>query len=189
MESVYRWLRSLAGYLLFWAVLENLLPGKSYEKYVRLFAGVILILLVFQPLVNIVDLEGIAARDYEERLFSYDVGELEKELLGVEEKRTALLIENYEQAVEEDVRQMAVDAGFSVLSCDVEIEADEGADEFGSVTAVTLRIAGADGNPDDGNANLRKTLSPEAEQLRQKIHSYYRLEEGNVKIWMVEGER
>ena len=52
MEAFYGWVRSLTGYFLFMLVLEHLLPGKKYGKYIRLFAGMVLILLVLQPLAG-----------------------------------------------------------------------------------------------------------------------------------------
>ena len=45
MEGLYEWIRNITYYLIFMTVVTNLLPDKKYEKYFRLFAGMVLILL------------------------------------------------------------------------------------------------------------------------------------------------
>ena len=50
MEAVYEWIRSLVFYLILMTTVLNFLPDRKYEKYLRLFTGMVFILLVFGPL-------------------------------------------------------------------------------------------------------------------------------------------
>lgn len=47
------WMRSFVGYLLLAGLAIQMLPGKKYEQYVRLFLGFLLIVLVLQPILKI----------------------------------------------------------------------------------------------------------------------------------------
>ena len=47
MEAVYEWIRSLVFYLILMTTVLNFLPDRKYEKYLRLFTGMVFILLVF----------------------------------------------------------------------------------------------------------------------------------------------
>ena len=47
------WMRSFVGYLLLAGLATQMLPGKKYEQYVRLFLGFLLIVLVLQPILKI----------------------------------------------------------------------------------------------------------------------------------------
>ena len=47
MEGIYQWIRSLVFYLILMTMLMNLLPDKKYENYLRLFTGVVFLLLFF----------------------------------------------------------------------------------------------------------------------------------------------
>lgn len=142
MEELYGWIRNLTGYFIFMSVLDNLLPDRKYAKYIRLFGGMVLILLVFQPLTGSLRLEDRIAHFYETLVFRYETDDLKQELLGVEKQRLSQIIEQYEEAVGEDVRQMAEDMGLRVHGCRVEISESEGADEFGTVTSIRLEVAG-----------------------------------------------
>lgn len=141
MEEVYGWIRNLTGFFLFMSVIDNLLPGKKYGKYVRFFSGMVLILLVLQPLTGSLRVEDKIAQYYESFVFRYQADDLKQEILGVETQRLAQVIEQYEHAVEQDVSQMAVDTGFAVEDCRVDIEGDEGAERFGMVTDIRLRVS------------------------------------------------
>ena len=47
------WMRCFVGYLLIAGVATQMLPGKKYEQYVRLFLGFLLIILVLRPILKI----------------------------------------------------------------------------------------------------------------------------------------
>lgn len=144
MDAVYGWIRNLTGFFLFMSVIDNLLPNKKYGKYVRLFSGMVLILLVLQPLTGSLRLEDKIAHYYESFVFRYQADDLQTEILGIEKQRLSQMIEQYEHAVEQDVGQMAVDMGFTVRQCNVSIDANEGTERFGMVTEVKLQLSSED---------------------------------------------
>lgn len=186
MEFFYGWIRSLTGYFLFMLILEHLLSGKKYGKYIRLFAGMVLILLVLQPLAGSLRLDEKMALAYEEAVFRYQAGELKEELLGIGDQQLERMIGQYEEAVAMDLRGMAEQEGLSVLSCRAVIGRDEQEERFGMVTDIQMEVSGKEAGDDSGGeGQLRLT----AGRLRRKIAAYYDLEEGHVEIQVVEGER
>lgn len=56
-RQLYDWIQNIAVYLIVVSAVMHAVPGKEYEKYIRFFSGLILILLLFMPLMN---LTGIA---------------------------------------------------------------------------------------------------------------------------------
>ena len=47
------WMKSFVGYLLIISVALQMLPNSKYEQYVRLFTGLLLIVLMIQPILKI----------------------------------------------------------------------------------------------------------------------------------------
>lgn len=140
LEGLYRWIQNLTGYFLFLSALDHLLPEKKYARYIRLFAGMVLILLAMQPLTAGLRLEERIARYYEAFVFRYQTDDLKQEILGVEKQRMEALIGQYERAVEQDVERMAEDAGFAVQACQAEIGRQEDAKDFGTVTGIWITV-------------------------------------------------
>ena len=57
MAGINEWISSIVSYLIFTAAVVSLLPSGKYEKYLRLFAGCVLILLVLKPVTGGLGLE------------------------------------------------------------------------------------------------------------------------------------
>ncbi|MCI8660522.1 MAG: stage III sporulation protein AF [Lachnospiraceae bacterium] len=140
MAELYGWVRNIIVFFLFLTILDNLVPKKSYQKYIRLFAGMVTILLILGPVTGGLGLEERIAHYYETLMFQYEAEELHKEILGMEQQRLGEMIGQYEKAVEEDIRQMAEDTGFMVYDCQVEISREEGDERFGSVVGIWIKV-------------------------------------------------
>jgi stage III sporulation protein AF len=194
LTGVYQWIRNLAGYFLFLAVLEQLLPNKNYSRYIRLFAGMILILLVVQPLADLSRINERIAHYFEELEFRYDAEHLQEEIFGVEEQQLKRLIAQYETSVSEEIIRMAAEEGYEAAECQAEIDKDPESETFGSVVRVKLRLylgAVYPGAADAMEATEDTAGAPESMQrtpehtvsyLQKRIASCYHLEENYVEI-------
>lgn len=141
IEGLYGWLHNITCYILFMSILDNLLPGKKYGKYLKLFAGMVLILLVAQPFTGSLRLEDRIAHYYESFVFRYQADDLKQEILGMEEQRLEQMIAQYEEAVGQDLALMAKDSGLAVMECRAGIERDQEAERFGMVQSVFMKVA------------------------------------------------
>ncbi|NBH18998.1 hypothetical protein D3Z55_16475 [Clostridiaceae bacterium] len=167
VEILYGWVRNITGYFLFLAVLDNLIPEKKYEKYIRLFAGMVTILLVIQPLTGALRLEEQIARFYKTLVFQYQAEDLRQEMLGVEEQRFEQMIGQYEEAVAKDVRQMAEELGFIVIQCQAEIGKEHGSQGFGTVAGVWIQVSADDGEKSTGAENGQEEEEEEKISLEE----------------------
>ena len=53
LQQLYGWIQNIAVYLIVAAAVMHAIPGKDYGKYVRFFSGLVLILLLFTPVLNL----------------------------------------------------------------------------------------------------------------------------------------
>ncbi|MCD8222281.1 MAG: stage III sporulation protein AF [Clostridiales bacterium] len=173
MEGIFQWLRNLAGYFVFLSVLDQLIPEKSYGRYIRLFAGLVMMLMVISPFTDRAGITEAIVRAFQEMEFQDEAGELKKEILGAERERLTRLIRQYESVIAGDIVRMAAENGYEVLDCRVTIGGDESEENFGKVREVILQVC-TEAERNDGDAGVL--------QLRRKISSDYNLEESNVEI-------
>ena len=175
MTAVYEWIRNLTAFFLFLSVMENLLPGQKYGKYIRLFAGMVLILLAVEPFTSGFDLEEVLARSYEDLMVRGEAEELKEQLGATEQKRLGQILSQYEEAVGRDVRELAQSCGLTVMDCRVRIEGDEDSPEFGTVREIAAVLPA-------------QSAQAEKEKLSNRIQEYYGLEEQYVEIEIAGGE-
>lgn len=161
MDGIYDWVRNIVYYLIFMTIITNLLPAGKYEKYLRLFAGCILILLVLKPLTGSLRMEEKINAIFRSVSFENEAGELKGELDGMEQKRLDHLIGRYESSAEEELIRMAGEEGIEAVDASVVIEKDSTNPNFGKVKKIALRLkkteqmTDAQGNPDDGRTEAK----------------------------------
>lgn len=140
MNAIYEWVRNIVYYLIFMTIITNLLPAGKYEKYLRLFAGCILILLVIKPLTGSLRLEEKINAVFRSVSFENEAGELKGELDGMEQKRLEHLIGRYEASAEEELIRMAGEEGIEAVAASVAIEGDSTKPDFGKVKKIALKL-------------------------------------------------
>ena len=89
---IYEWIRSLVSFMILMTVIMNLLPDKKYEKYLRLFTGMVFLLLFFAPISNLNRIEAQMAEAFERITFRTDARLLEKEIQDTDGARMQNLI-------------------------------------------------------------------------------------------------
>lgn len=199
MQEIYGWVKNLTYYFIFITVVNHVLPHQKYEKYIKLFSGLILILLVVQPITKGLDLEDQISYYFEAITYKSEMNDFGKELLGVEQQRLQKMIGQYENAVAMDLEKMIEESGFYAKKTTVTIEQDQAKETFGTVIRISMVVSS---NPqesqdisgvspvvidigEDKEKNRQEIYQEEQTSLnvlRRKVESYYGLEASYVEI-------
>lgn len=59
IESVYTWMQNIVFYLVIVTAVLEVLPGGNYQKYIRFFTGLVLMVLLLTPIMNLAGAEEI----------------------------------------------------------------------------------------------------------------------------------
>lgn len=78
---LYEWIRNVAFYLVLVTALLHVLPRSDYQKYIRFFTGLVLILLVLAPVLKLFQMEEELRDAYRDDSWLEQLEEIE----GVEE--------------------------------------------------------------------------------------------------------
>ena len=57
-ETLYGWMRNLACYFIFLSAVMHFLPDNNYKKYIQFYMGLLLILLLLSPVLDLLHLEN-----------------------------------------------------------------------------------------------------------------------------------
>ena len=62
---IYEWMENIAFYLVILVAIMQMIPKNSYQKYIRFFAGMILILMLAGPLLKLFGMTELHNTEYQ----------------------------------------------------------------------------------------------------------------------------
>ncbi|NBI72699.1 hypothetical protein D3Z50_16880 [Clostridiaceae bacterium] len=140
MAGINEWISSIVSYLIFTAAVVSLLPSGKYEKYLRLFAGCVLILLVLKPVTGGLGLEERIDALFRSVSFENEIGEFSEHLGEIERQRMERLFGEYEAEAGEELARLAGQEGLTVCSARVRLVRDPGRADFGTIEGIEVTL-------------------------------------------------
>lgn len=185
--AVTEWIRSIIVYMLLVSVLMNLLPDEKYQKYVRIFVGFVLLLLVTEPL------RGVDPKETFAGIFSDYEASVRQELnweVRVEEIRdaadgagTEAVLAAYKKQIEANIAALFNERGYTLQEADVELTKD-GIVRL-SVCAAPLPAMEEDADTEGGQTageGAGEAKSARERQLCEALCEAYQLKKSAVSV-------
>ena len=69
--NLYEWLKDVSFYLILVTAVLYVLPSNSYRKYIRFFTGLVLIILLLNPVLSLFGMKEYTEKDFIEK---FEVG-------------------------------------------------------------------------------------------------------------------
>lgn len=86
MEQLYNWIRQIVYVMVLISVIMQLAAGKQYQKYIRLYTGIILILCMLAPILRIFGTDMAGFMDQAETKYTEMVERIETETAELEQE-------------------------------------------------------------------------------------------------------
>ena len=140
MNFLYDTVKNIVIYLLLVTIVINLIGNSSYKKYVSVFTGMILILIIVKPIMTFFHMEE--KFDYYTMVNRYTVSEdnIKDEINLAEESRKDRILEDYEQTIRE---QLAVIAdNYDLVLYDLKVDIGTGDSNYGRIEGMEMTAGG-----------------------------------------------
>lgn len=169
-ELLLDWARNILFFMVFLSVVSHLLADRSYEKYIRFFAGMVLILITISPLkggLNFQEQAGILFEEFSDFWEKQKAGEV---LADVDKNRMGMFFSEYKKETEKRIGEMAEAEGFVCGGAEVTLQERSGSSDYGRVEKIRLHLKkeeNVDREQNEGdNGGLDKVKSSEKTEGR-----------------------
>ena len=169
-ELLLDWARNILFFMVFLSVISHLLADRSYEKYIRFFAGMVLILITISPLKGGLDFQeqaGILFEEFSDFWEKQQVGEV---LADVDKNRMGVFFSEYKKETEKRIGEMAEAEGFVCRGVEVTLQERSESSDYGRVEKIRLHLKkeeNVDGEQNEGDTGgLDKVKSSEKTEGR-----------------------
>lgn len=96
-ELLSEWILNLTLFSLLSSMIMRLLPGKTYLPYIRIFCGIMMILILFQPLLRFGGLEDRMETLFMEEIYETERRQMENKLMRIEKEQRKEWEERYQE--------------------------------------------------------------------------------------------
>ena len=154
-ELLLDWARNILFFMVFLSVISHLLADRSYEKYIRFFAGMVLILITISPLkggLNFQEQAGILFEEFSDFWEKQQAGEV---LADVDKNRMGMFFSEYKKETEKRMGEMAEAEGFVCGGAEVTLQERSESSDYGRVEKIRLHLKKEENV--DGEQNERDT--------------------------------
>lgn len=77
MEAFYHWIEKIAFFLVMVTAVIQIVPNNSYRKYIRFFMGLLLIVMLSNPLLKLVGMQQTFSEIYNSAQYRQQLKEIE----------------------------------------------------------------------------------------------------------------
>ena len=166
-ELLLDWARNILFFMVFLSVISHLLADRSYEKYIRFFAGMVLILITISPLkggLNFQEQAGILFEEFSDFWEKQQAGEV---LADVDKNRMGMFFSEYKKETEKRIGEMAEAEGFVCRGAEVTLQERSESSDYGRVEKIRLHLKKEENV--DGEQNERDTGGLDKVKSSEKI--------------------
>ncbi|MFG6383555.1 MAG: stage III sporulation protein AF [Lachnospiraceae bacterium] len=182
MDIIYAWVKNIVCYYIFLTVIFHLLPKSSYQKYVRFFSGMLLMILVVTPVLSVLGKEDVLLQKINQAGFFQELDNLKLDTEHLQQTQKEVYLKEYEQAIGMDISRMAEEKQLETHQVTVHLSEEY----FVESIYMTVRLTTEEG------PSLQQVLYtdhkeyPEVYKLKQELMEFYQMEEEQIEI-LVQG--
>lgn len=166
-ELLLDWARNILFFMVFLSVISHLLADRSYEKYIRFFAGMVLILITISPLKGGLDFQEQAGILFEEFSDFWEKQQAGEVLADVDKNRMGMFFSEYKKETEKRIGEIVEAEGFVCGGAEVTLQERSESSDYGRVEKIRLHLKKEENV--DGEQNERDTGGLDKVKSSEKI--------------------
>lgn len=136
LKLINQTIENMVVYLVLVAILMNLLGNTTYKRYIQIFSGIVLMLIVLNPILQLLKWDGVLDFHILSSELTVSNVEMQKEMALVEGEQKKRILLQYKKEVEEQVKQLASLQEIEVVTCMISVS--EAEESFGEIESIAL---------------------------------------------------
>lgn len=191
MEYFVQWIKNIAIFYIIASLILNIIPGDKYKRYIRLFLGVVMVILLIKPIGRLTGLDG----KFDELFWTGSYGamsaDLKAELAFADEERIRLITAEFEKKISDDIKAYVESLGAVYISSRTEINIDPASKGYGSLSRISVDISRG-GAYSQGNIYVPPVYAQDKDkyyedeliaiEIKNYLADFYNLEKRNIYV-------
>lgn len=165
-----QWVRNIAFYFIFLSAVMNFLPSGEEKKYIRFFLGILMIIILLKPLLQLKNMEYELERQVSLDSLEESYEEMRRQMQIQKTDENDYLKNACKREIETQLEGFMDEYGYDVKECSITFFQGE-VPELQDISLTLKRRE--DSSPD---------TQAEAENIKNKLEEVYHIPQGNINI-------
>lgn len=182
MEWIRQWIRNLVFFFVFLSAVMNFLPKGEEKKYIRFFMGMLLILIVIRPLLQLGNMETMINQNVLTGSIEESFEEMMRETGQQKITGTDYVKNACEREMKKQIEQLMQGYGYEIKSCKISFF-DGDVLELQDIILKVKKEEDTDESIADSPETSEELMQSDPEKfLKNKLEEVYKIPEGNINI-------
>lgn len=191
-SGIKEWIYNIILFVMFSSLLLQLSAAKKYDKYIKFFTGLILVIVVILPIAKLSGSDKILEMNYLNECFMQAADDAAEEMENLEQVQSETISQSYEKNIQISIESIVNSYGYDLVNADVTINSDVNDNMFCYPKQIyaTVRI-GLHNGEEVKNIIINKIESgiknkdDSGYEMEKKIAEFFSLEEGDVTVEII----
>ena len=186
MEYLLDVIKKVAMFYVIAYFLLNLVNNEKYRHYIKMFVGIIMIIMLIGPVGRIFGFDDIFLKHFSTISAQGMSDDLKVELMAAEDGMKDVILEEYYGIIEADISEQLLAYDFFLNDFDIIICTDENNENYGKITHMELGISNKKTDiveiPDIIIGNEDSVASPVVIEIKKYISDVYKINKNNINV-------
>ncbi len=138
MGEIYSAVKNLIFFLLLVTVFSNLLGKSSFRKYIHIFVGLIVILIVIKPVLTWSNSLDKVDYYYDYNAYQNNAKDISAQIVGAEKKYQTQIVASYKETIKNQIQIHMSNYGLTIDKLDLTLDEDTESETCGQIIAINL---------------------------------------------------
>lgn len=124
MNWIKQWVYVIAVMMVFISFIELLMPDKKYKKYIKFILGLIFIIVLVEPIVEVFAGEDFLSHSLFDKQIQMEKKSLQSQLTYYDGKQKSLIKKQYDELLKKQVENILSGHGYQVEKLELKVSED-----------------------------------------------------------------
>lgn len=133
MDTFYDLVKNIVIYLIIVTILKNLIGKSSYQKYISIFTGMVLIIIVAKPIVNIFDIADTFTYYFDNNKFRIEAENITDKLNASDEASKQQILKAYKEVIHQQIEGILNRYELYAVAVTPSLNEEESSKQYGTI--------------------------------------------------------
>lgn len=187
ITGIYQWIKNIAFYMILITAVMNVIPNNNYKKYINLFTGIVMIILVISPISKLLGASTRLDSNFIKNIYNQEIVNLKVDAYQISDTSSSKLLEEYKNEISNQIEEIVNKEGYFVVKSKIVMNEDRESDNYGNLEEIQVVLSTQEKKNqkilvDKIQIGQKQFENPEEISVKNVIDDFYNVGLDNINV-------